>query len=265
MINPIVREEFKYITTIEVPGVVEYRYVVSNFGYVIDTNNNKNRIVPLVPDDYKLPNPWYRVSLKMQDGEYRYQNIQRIVMIAFNLVCNYEDLQVDHINGNKKDNCITNLRWVTCRTNILLSYQNNQKIPKRGEDVATAVITNKQAEDIAKLLLTQKYSQQEIADIVGCPVYIVSNISSGATWQWVYYKYNLESVKKSINKMSDEDLKKLCQYFQDNKSKYTVMTDLYRAALKDLFDIEYNNSMGTTLSRYLHKRTRKNITGSYDF
>lgn len=50
--------------------------------------------------------------------------IHRLVMLAFSYIPGCEKLQVNHIDGNKHNNYITNLEWVTCQGNIQHAYCN---------------------------------------------------------------------------------------------------------------------------------------------
>ena len=56
-------------------------------------------------------------------------------LIAMTYLDNYsEDLQVNHIDGNKQNNTINNLEMVTCKENIQHSFKNNLQIAKKGRE-----------------------------------------------------------------------------------------------------------------------------------
>ena len=117
------------------------------------------------------------------------------------------------------------------------------------------------------MITEQKYTYQEIANIVGCTLPIVNKIGQGSTWKHIYNKYDLQRFNKQfVLRLSDEDLHKLCKYFEDHKNiNYRFKSDLYRNALKELFNIEYTQNMTATLSRLYNKQTRQDITGLYNF
>lgn len=48
---------------------------------------------------------------------------------------------INHIDGNKFNNCEDNLEWVTVSENVRHAYREGLMIPRRGEDVANAILT----------------------------------------------------------------------------------------------------------------------------
>lgn len=186
-------------------------------------------------------------------------------MIEFNPIENYQNMQVNHINGNKEHNFLSNLEWCTCSENILHAFMTENKSQYKGEDCSFATITNEQADTIARMISEQKYTHQEIADTVGCKLNIVRSISSGSNWREYHDKYELSKYKRTINKFSDEDLCKICEYFENNKNKYNSKSELFRHTLSDLFGLEYSNRLCTTMCRIYNRETRTDITNRYNF
>lgn len=68
---------------------------------------------------------YYQVYLQQNNYKKRFQ-LSRLVAIHFikNL---YNKKQVNHINGNKSDNTVKNLEWVTCSENIKHAYKTGLK------------------------------------------------------------------------------------------------------------------------------------------
>lgn len=66
-------------------------------------------------------------TVSMNDKKYA---IHRVVLASFNPVDNLENLTVDHIDGNKTNNCLSNLRWVTNEENIRLMLMNRSELNK---------------------------------------------------------------------------------------------------------------------------------------
>lgn len=179
MINPLIFEQWKPITELSVPDI-KIGYFISNFGRVYSSLSN-SFLTPVV-----TANGYYRVFLRHNDGSGLYHLLHRIVMIEFHFVSNYEEMQVNHKDGDKSFNDDVNLEWVTCSENIIHAYRTGLKTKAKGEDCSYATITNAQADQIGFMLSEQKYSQEEIAEKVGCPKHIVGNISTGQTWKFIY-------------------------------------------------------------------------------
>lgn len=76
----------------------------------------------------KLNHYGYHVVNMYQDGKQSTVFIHRVVLLSFNYIDNYQNYQVDHINGIRTDNRLENLKWVEGTRNILNMYNNQKKI-----------------------------------------------------------------------------------------------------------------------------------------
>ena len=66
---------------------------------------------------FKSPNGYLNCHLRTTDGKRRKFLHHRVLAELF--IPNPDDLpQVNHINGDKTDNCLENLEWVRCADNI---------------------------------------------------------------------------------------------------------------------------------------------------
>ena len=96
-------------------------YEVSNLG------NVRNKKTKRVLRPAKLNTGYLQVRIKDSTGVYRGRNIHRLAMITFNPVENMDDLQVDHIDFNRQNNCLENLRWLTPTENRRRKSGSNRK------------------------------------------------------------------------------------------------------------------------------------------
>lgn len=79
-----------------------------------------------------------------------YYLVHRLVLETFNPIDNMESLYVDHINGIRDDNRIENLRWVTCKDNMIYRKENwdliqnniNKVIQKYGYEEFNSILEN---------------------------------------------------------------------------------------------------------------------------
>ena len=92
---------------------LDTQYEVSNLGNV----RNKNTKVVLSQED--TGNGYLCVGLQMDKAEYMKTRVHRMVAMAFLEFQRTEERnEVDHINGNKSDNSVDNLRWCTHKENM---------------------------------------------------------------------------------------------------------------------------------------------------
>ncbi len=119
------------------------------------------------------------------DPKHRYQRkVHRLSMIAFNPVPGYENLQINHIDGNKFNNHISNLEWCTPMENIIHS----ESMGLRGYSKYGARIKETTAKYVKNLLL-QGYTHKQIVKIINdnnidnITEVIVDNIATGKSWK----------------------------------------------------------------------------------
>lgn len=116
------------------------RYSVSTLGRV------KNNTSGVVLSQRKAANGYQRVNLRKGDRKYERPtviHVHRLVASAF--VDGYrEGYQVNHIDGNKDNNCADNLEWVSgseniihARKNGLYSAESVDNLRRRGNDPDT--------------------------------------------------------------------------------------------------------------------------------
>ncbi len=93
-------------------------YAISNLGRVRNVKTGK-LLRPVVGH-------WgyVQVTLFNEFGS-KNKKIHRLVLEAFSN--NSEDLEINHINGNKQDNALSNLEWCTKSENIAHAYKQGLK------------------------------------------------------------------------------------------------------------------------------------------
>lgn len=87
------------------------RYYITTFGRVISIYNNEAKeLATHSLDGYRV------LSIQGYDGNAQFVRVHRLVAIAFLNIPDGCD-EVDHVNRNRSDNRIENLRWVTKEDN----------------------------------------------------------------------------------------------------------------------------------------------------
>lgn len=155
---------------------------------------------------------------------------------------------VNHIDGNKANNKVDNLEWVTYSENTLHALELGLKVPQQGEDVHNAGITNEQAKEVCDFLMEGK-GPKEVSELTGVPFYTVQSIRSKTTWKSVSEGYNFPPIARAF---SDATVHWICEQISKgvrnkdivesatdpkvdknivtkikNKKRYTDISDLY--------------------------------------
>ncbi len=164
-------------------------YFVSTFGRVYSYNTND-----FIKGSYR--SGYRNVSLKTKDCKSVTIQVHRLVMLAFHPIENPENFIVNHIDGNKTHDYIWNLEWCTYAQNTHHACMIGLMNYNGGENNANSSITEIQAEEICKMLISGKYNCIEIANIIGCNAGIVYQISAGNAWKHLVLKYDVINKKK---------------------------------------------------------------------
>jgi predicted XRE-type DNA-binding protein len=132
-------------------------YKVSNFGNVKSYHKNKVRILkPISVGNY--------LGIQLVNGrENRKFYIHRLVAQAF-VENTYNKKEVNHIDGNKFNNVVTNLEWVTRTENEFHARKIGLK-NQMGENNPMCKFSDETVKEIRNLYKTGKYKQSELADI----------------------------------------------------------------------------------------------------
>ena len=122
------------------------------------------------------------INFMRNDGKKKTYRLHRLVLMAFKPIVNPEDMEVNHIDGNKKNNCLSNLEWCTSSENQIHAFKNGLQKPRKGEKSNFSKLSSDDIKTIYRLR-DQGYTQQEIANEIGCTRSNISYILSNKTWQ----------------------------------------------------------------------------------
>ena len=157
-------------------------YAIDEFGTVYSKYCGNRAMKTSIDKDGYLT-----ITLKNDRNTYSHFGIHRLLLIAFRPVENMENLQVNHIDGNKLNNSLDNLEWCSCEEN--LRHARNTGLNKIFGQSGAKHITHRISEEEAKLILQlheQGKSNSEILKIVSnATKNIIAQIVNGRTWKYL--------------------------------------------------------------------------------
>lgn len=129
---------------------------------------------------------YYRVGL-CEHGEVSLQAVHRLVALAF--IPNPQQLpEVNHIDGVKTNNCVSNLEWVTSRQNTQHAYRSGLISTRKGESQPGSKLTSTQVQEIRKRYKSRDRhgcSGRALAREYGVSQSVISDIIRKVLWKHI--------------------------------------------------------------------------------
>lgn len=122
------------------------------------------------------------INFTLEDGSKRTYRVHRLVLMAFKPIENMENLEVNHIDGNKRNNKLENLEWCNSSENQKHAFDLGLQKARKGEKSNLSKLSQEQIDKIF-VLRKEGMTQREIAEIVGCSRSNISYILNKKTWQ----------------------------------------------------------------------------------
>lgn len=186
-------------------------YAACEDGSIISKTTKKPMKTSLDKDGYVC------LSLRNRGTTYSKFGIHRLLMIAFNPVENMERLEVNHKDGNKLNNSLDNLEWVTTQEN--LAHARSIGLNKT---INNNIITEAQAKDIINMLMLG-YTTSEIIDKY--PMVskgLISKIRTKATWGHLTKNIDFPA-PLNTKTYSREQIEKTCILISEGKDSNEIM------------------------------------------
>lgn len=152
----------------------EGRYEVSDMGKVKSLKQGK------ILKGEVVHNGYLRVGL-CKNNKSKWHRVHRLVLLSFVGECP-EDCEGCHLDGNRKNNHIDNLKWVTRKENQ--SHRESHGTTCRGEN---NVMSKLQAEDISIIRGASKYGieQKTLAGFFGVSQSAISLVMRRKSWKHI--------------------------------------------------------------------------------
>lgn len=257
-------EQYRNIHQV-IPEIKDY-YMISNYGNLYNIYLGR-----LMKPQYTKDN-YIRYELVTDYGPKKI-SAHRLVLSVFypEKGTLFGDLQVNHKDGVHYNNYISyndynrgNIEWCTGAENIQHAYRTGLIPTFYGEDTSYAKISNETAMKIINLLALNKYTNEEIANMVGNGANnrIVKDIRMKKSWNFLSEGINfLPSPKKYFN---EDEVHSICKIFERIKYNKMSIADRARLALKEL-NIDCNDKLISMMYHIYHKTIYVDICKQYDY
>ena len=259
------------ITGAVVPNVQPY-YYISNFGRLYSTmyKNGAGGIREINPDKKTGYRGTTLSTIPEGDNTYDKASVRlnRLVMMTFapEMDRDMSKLVVNHKNGVKHKDELSNLEWCTEQENIQHAYDTGLNKPNKGEKHHSAKHTDEQIHKICEGL-EKGLDLTETAIYAGMePTYenrkYISRIKRGDMWTHISCLYNIPQERYTINTASLTDLEthEICLLMEQGFTNSEIADKLIP------------DRKGKDRYRYLHvlnelreRRTYKYVSKYYNF
>ena len=241
-------EEWKLISY---KDIKPFTYEVSNLGRIRKIKNKKI----LFGNNPENEKGYLRIALTTISGYVKKFPVHRIVLYTFKGLS--DDMEVNHINGDKTLNALFNLEETTRSENAKHASVND--LYKKGEKHYKSIFTNKEVDEICRLLSFGKPFSYIIHELKledrGDVMSNIHKIASGKTWKDISLKYNISYNKYHYKTYTYEDICKFCHLIFIEKKKNKEIIELFP---------NYNSkNLNTALKSIRAKRIYKKIIDKY--
>lgn len=205
----------------------ETKYLVSNYGRIFDTVYKKfisSHYISYVMRNgvkYKLNKPRPTVYINI-NGVTKHYYVGRVVLMAFNPIDNYENMEVDHKDGNPDNNLLSNLEWVTHDENMRRA-KINDLIPF-GESHHNSKYSDELIHKIC-IEICNNTPRNEIKELYNVNGQLIDDIRSG----------------RSHVRISNQYIDKGFTYKKENK-EYKKARELLATKICELIEHGYSNN-----------------------
>lgn len=161
------------------------RYLIGTDGTVWSKRRNKFIAQRLDKDGYP------RVNL-YEGTRVQTVRIHRLLALAFIKNDDPEiKKEVNHIDGNKANNELSNLEWVTSSKNQKHAYEKGLQKGQKGESNGRAKHKEKDVITVCEML-SEGYGNAQIRDITGYSLSFIENIKYGLAWTYLTKDYGIK-------------------------------------------------------------------------
>ena len=126
----------------------------------------------------------YEMVELCKNNKAAHKRVNRLVAIAF-IPNNQNKPQVNHIDGNKLNNCVENLEWVTNSENQIHAYKTGIEVSRKGEKHGMAKLKDCEAKEIKNIYSKGGITQLELSKIFKVSQSTINRVTSGNNWKHI--------------------------------------------------------------------------------
>lgn len=177
--------------------------------------------------------------------------LHRLVLMMYQPNPYMNELQVNHIDGNKQNNSLENLEWVTATENMKHAIETNLLKPPRGITHGMSKLTEEDIKAIILLLLEEKTTQKEIAKQFNVLENTISRIKSKKRWEHLVKDINF-TVSKNKRKLTKNDVTEIIYLLLEGILSHPQIAAKFKVTSQ-------------TINSIKNKDTWKHLTKDVDF
>lgn len=162
---------------------METKYIISDDGQIYSQVTNRY----LKP--FKNRRGYCLVDINV-NGERYTRQLHRLVALTF--IDNPNSLEtVNHKDGNKENNAVSNLEWMTVLDNVRHAWKTGLVKPRYGTDNPANVYSENQIHNVCKMLEVGGLSNKSIAYKCGVNVTLIRDIKFRGKWKQISSLYDI--------------------------------------------------------------------------
>ena len=239
--------EFKTIITLS-SGVIGKNIIIDNIetNYIITEDSSIYNIITEKELKQFVPAmcPYKSINIQLgKKGLYKTQLIHRLMGKAF--IPNKENKSIiNHKDGDKFNNSIDNLEWVTYAENNKHAFEHGLKTPTKGSSYCTFTIYTE--EDVIKVCesLEKGESPKSISEKYNYGYNFILHIRRGDTWTHISKNYKFPNIKRYSKIFTLEEMERMNSLFELGKSVREVI---------DIMNWEYDEKIRSNVK---HQKQR---------
>jgi hypothetical protein len=201
---------------------VKTDYIISSNGQIYSLKTNKILKQEISNCGYCRVSLSYKIKKKTTN---RKMSVHRLVALVFIDNPDHKP-QVNHINGDKLDNCVENLEWVTPSENDYHAYMMGLKPYKYGSKSHLHKYLEKDVIKACDMMESGNYDINEISEKTGISTSMLYLIKIRHSWVDVSYKFEVENCKPLKNKYDSNQIEYVFRLLEEDQLSLYDISDI---------------------------------------